>query len=239
MRLEGKRCIVTGASKGIGRAIATRFAAEGARVLATARSSPQPPLAEDILFLPGDVADPGHGPRLVAACRDAFGGIDVLVNNAGVARDGLFVRLKDEDWREVIAVNLTAGFRLARAALRGMMRARWGRIVSITSIVGQTGNPGQANYAAAKAGITGMTKSLAAEVAGRGVTVNCVAPGFIDTAMTRGLADDQAAALAGRIPAGRFGAPEDVAACVVFLASAEAGYVTGQTLSVNGGMAMI
>lgn len=239
MRLEGKRCIVTGASKGIGRAIATRFAAEGARVLATARSRPQPPLAEGILFLPGDIADPGHGPRLVAACRDAFGGIDVLVNNAGVARDGLFVRLKDEDWREVIAVNLTAGFRLARAALRGMMRARWGRIVSITSIVGQTGNPGQANYAAAKAGITGMTKSLAAEVAGRGVTVNCVAPGFIDTAMTRGLADDQAAALAGRIPAGRFGAPEDVAACVAFLASAEAGYVTGQTLSVNGGMAMI
>ena len=243
--LEGRRALVTGASGGIGGAVARALHGQGAAVALAGRDERALDALAEALggarchALTADLAEDGAAEALAAAAEAALGGIDVLVNNAGVARDGLFVRLKDEDWREVIAVNLTAGFRLARAALRGMMRARWGRIVSITSIVGQTGNPGQANYAAAKAGITGMTKSLAAEVAGRGVTVNCVAPGFIDTAMTRGLADDQAAALAGRIPAGRFGAPEDVAACVVFLASAEAGYVTGQTLSVNGGMAMI
>ncbi len=188
--------------------------------------------------LVADLAVGGAAETLAGDAEAALGGIDILVNNAGAARDNLFLRLKDEDWERVLALNLIAGVRLARAVLRGMLRARWGRIVSITSIVGQTGNPGQANYAAAKAGLTGMTKSLAAEVAARGVTVNCIAPGFIDTAMTRGLSEDRVAGLAARIPAGRLGTPEDVAACVAFLASAEAGYVTGQTVSVNGGMAM-
>ena len=242
--LEERRALVTGASGGIGGAVASALHAQGATVALAGRNRAAleeraSELGDRAHVLTADLADPGAADALVGAAADAMGGIDILVNNAGLARDGLFVRVKDEDWQTVLDVNLTAGFRLARAALRGMMRARWGRIVAITSIVGQTGNPGQANYAASKAGMTGMTKALAAEVAARNITVNCVAPGFIDTAMTQGLGDEQTARLAERIPAGRLGAPEDVAACVVFLASDEAAYVTGQTISVNGGMAML
>lgn len=242
--LEDRRALVTGASGGIGGAVATALHAQGATVALAGRNRAAleeraAAMGDRALVLIADLADPGAADALAAEAAEAMGGIDILVNNAGLARDNLFVRVKDEDWQTVLDVNLTAGFRLARAALRGMMRARWGRIVAVTSIVGQTGNPGQANYAASKAGMTGMTKALAAEVAARNVTVNCVAPGFIDTAMTRGLGDDQTARLTERIPAGRLGTPEDVASCVVFLASDEAAYVTGQTISVNGGMAML
>ena len=242
--LEERRALVTGASGGIGGAVASALHAQGATVALAGRNRAAleeraSELGDRAHVLTADLADPGAADTLVRTAAEAMGGIDILVNNAGLARDGLFVRVKDEDWQTVLDVNLTAGFRLARAALRGMMRARWGRIVAITSIVGQTGNPGQANYAASKAGMTGMTKALAAEVAARNITVNCVAPGFIDTAMTRGLGDEQTARLAERIPAGRLGTPEDVASCVVFLASDEAAYITGQTISVNGGMAML
>lgn len=242
--LDGKRALVTGASGGIGGAVAAALHGLGATVALAGRNTTA--LAERAAALGGrchvlsaDLAEPSAAEALAGDAAAAMGGIDILVNNAGVTRDGLFVRLKDDDWQAVLDINLTAGFRLARASLRGMMRQRWGRIISITSIVGQTGNAGQANYAAAKAGLTGMTKSLAAEVASRAITVNCVAPGFIDTAMTRDLGADQVAKLAERIPAGRLGAPADVAACVAFLASEEAAYVTGQTLSVNGGLAML
>ena len=242
--LENRRALVTGASGGIGGAVASALHARGATVALAGRNRAAleeraSELGDRAHVLTADLADPGAADALAAEAVEAMGGIDILVNNAGLARDNLFVRVKDEDWQTVLDVNLTAGFRLARAALRGMMRARWGRIVAITSIVGQTGNPGQANYAASKAGMTGMTKALAAEVAARNVTVNCVAPGFIDTAMTQGLGDEQTARLTERIPAGRLGTPEDVASCVVFLASDEAAYVTGQTISVNGGMAML
>lgn len=242
--LEERRALVTGASGGIGGAVASALHAQGATVALAGRNRAAleeraSELGDRAHVLTADLAESGAADTLARAAAEAMGGIDILVNNAGLARDGLFVRVKDEDWQTVLDVNLTAGFRLARAALRGMMRARWGRIVAITSIVGQTGNPGQANYAASKAGMTGMTKALAAEVAARNVTVNCVAPGFIDTAMTQGLGDEQTARLAERIPAGRLGTPEDVASCVVFLASDEAAYVTGQTISVNGGMAML
>lgn len=243
--LNGKRALVTGASGGIGGAVAAALHELGATVALTGRNLDA--LHACALTLGGerchalsaDLADPTAAEGLAGDAAAAMGGIDILVNNAGITRDGLLFRARDEDWQAVIDLNLTAGFRLARASLRGMIRARWGRIVSITSIVGQTGNAGQANYAAAKAGLTGLTKSLAAEVASRAITVNCVAPGFIDTAMTRGLGEEQTARLAERIPAGRLGTPEDVAACVAFLASDEAGYITGQTLSVNGGMAML
>jgi 3-oxoacyl-[acyl-carrier protein] reductase len=177
--------------------------------------------------------------KLIPAAEAAMGGLDILVNNAGITRDGLAMRMKDEDWQAVIDVNLTSSFRLARAALKLMMKKRWGRIVSITSVVGVTGNPGQANYVASKAGLIGMSKSLAQELASRNVTVNCVAPGFIATAMTEALNDKQKEAILGRIPAGRMGSSDDIAAAVLYLASEEAGYVTGQTLHVNGGMAMI
>lgn len=243
--LGGKRALVTGASGGIGGAVAGAFHALGATVALSGRNADALQARADALgrtrcqVLVADLADANAAEALARDAEDAMGGVDILVNNAGLARDGLFVRLKDDDWQTVLDVNLSAGFRLARASLRGMMRARWGRIISITSIVGQTGNVGQANYAAAKAGLTGMTKSLAAEVASRAITVNCIAPGFIDTAMTRDLGEDQTAKLAERIPAGRLGTPEDVSACAAFLASDEAGYITGQTLSVNGGMAML
>lgn len=242
--LKDRRALVTGASGGIGGAVASALYAQGATVALAGRNREaleerSAAMGDRALVLTADLADPDAADALAKAAAEAMGGIDILVNNAGLARDNLFVRVKDEDWQTVLDVNLTAGFRLARAALRGMMRARWGRIVAITSIVGQTGNPGQANYAASKAGMTGMTKALAAEVAARNITVNCVAPGFIDTAMTQGLGDDRTAKLTDRIPAGRLGTPEDVASCVAFLASDEAAYVTGQTISVNGGMAML
>ncbi len=242
--LTGKSALVTGASGGIGGAIARTLHAQGATVvLSGTRAEALESLAADLGArahpAPANLAEPEAAGALIAAAEAAAGQIDILVNNAGLTRDGLAMRMGDADWQAVIDVNLTAGFRLARAAMRGMLKRRWGRIIAITSVVGATGNPGQANYAASKAGMVGMSKALAGEVAGRGVTVNCVAPGFIETAMTDGLAEAQREQLLGRIPAGRFGAPDDVAACVAFLASAESAYVTGQTLHVNGGMAMI
>jgi 3-oxoacyl-[acyl-carrier protein] reductase len=242
--LTGKSALVTGASGGLGGAIARTLHAQGATVvLSGTRAEALESLAADLGVrahpAPANLAVPEAARALIAAAEAAAGQIDILVNNAGLTRDGLAMRMGDADWQAVIDVNLTAGFRLARAAMRGMLKRRWGRIIAITSVVGATGNPGQANYAASKAGMVGMSKALAGEVAGRGVTVNCVAPGFIETAMTDGLAEAQREQLLGRIPAGRFGAPDDVAACVAFLASAESAYVTGQTLHVNGGMAMI
>jgi len=242
--LDGKAALVTGASGGIGGAIARGLHEAGARVLlaGTRRDALEAlaaELGERAFVATADLADPASGDALVKAAEAAMGQLDVLVNNAGLTRDGLALRMKDEDWQRVIDVDLTAAFRLSRAALRGMMRRRWGRIVAITSVVGATGNPGQANYAAAKAGLVGLSKALAAEVASRGITVNCVAPGFIDTAMTEALTPEQRERLAGAIPMGRIGTPAEVASCVVFLASDEARYVTGHTLHVNGGLAMI
>lgn len=242
--LGGKAALVTGASGGIGAAIARALHRAGAKVvLSGTRQAALEALAGELgeraFVALGDLADPGTGDALVKAAEAAAGQLDILVNNAGLTRDQLALRMKDEDWQKVIDVDLTAGFRLARAALRGMMKRRWGRIVGITSVVGVTGNPGQANYAAAKAGMIGLSKALAAEVATRGITVNCVAPGFIATAMTDSLSEDQRQRLATSIPMGRVGTPDEVAACVLFLASDEARYVTGHTLHVNGGMAMI
>ena len=242
--LSGKTALVTGASGGIGGAIARSLHAQGATVGLGGRNEEAlnalaGELGENAHALPASLDDAEAAAGLVKAAEQAMGSVEILVNNAGLTRDMLAMRMSDEDWAAVIEVNLTASFRLSRAVLRGMMKARWGRIVNITSVVGATGNPGQSNYVASKAGLTGMSKALAAEVASRGITVNCVAPGFISTAMTDALSDDQKSALQGRIPAGRFGEPNDVAGCVAFLASDEAGYVTGQTLHVNGGMAMI
>ena len=242
--LTGKRALVTGATGGIGGAAAAALKAQGATVaLSGTRAEKLDALAAElgdgVHALPCDLSDSAAVDALPKRAAEAMGGVDILVNNAGVTRDNLFMRISDEEWEAVLRVNLSAAFRLSRGVLRGMMRARWGRIVSVTSIVGVTGNPGQANYAASKAGLIGMTKSLAAEVASRGVTANCVAPGFIETAMTDALSDDQKAKLLGAIPAGRMGASEDIAAAVVWLASDEARYVTGQTLHVNGGMAMV
>jgi 3-oxoacyl-[acyl-carrier protein] reductase len=242
--LEGKKALVTGASGGIGGAIATALHRQGALVgLSGTRREALDQRAGElggrVHVLPCNLADNGAVEALVPAAEAALGGLDILVNNAGMTRDGLFLRMKDEDWDEVIEVNLTAAFRLCRAAVKGMMRRRYGRIINITSIVGVTGNPGQANYTAAKAGMIGMSKSLSAEVASRTVTVNCVAPGFIASPMTDALNDKQRATILANVPAGRLGSGEDVAAAVVFLASAEAAYVTGQTVHVNGGMAMI
>ena len=241
--LSGKRALVTGASGGIGGAVARALHGQGATVtLSGTREAPLRALAGELgeraHVALCDLSDAASVEALPKAAADAMGGVDILVNNAGVTRDQLFMRMSDEDWDTVLRVNLTAAFRLSRAVLRGMMKARWGRIVSVTSVVGATGNPGQGNYAASKAGLTGMTKSLAAEVASRNVTVNCVAPGFIETAMTEKLGEAQREKLLGAIPAGRMGTGGDVAAAVVFLASEEAGYVTGATLHVNGGMAM-
>ncbi len=241
--LSGRTALVTGASGGIGAAIARALAAQGARVgLSGTREAALKALAGALdcaAVLPCNLADSAAADGLVARAEEALGPLDILVSNAGVTRDGLFLRMRDEDWQAVLDINLTAGFRLARAALRGMMRRRQGRIIAVSSVVGVTGNPGQANYAASKAGMIGMTKAVAAEVASRGVTVNCIAPGFIDTAMTQDLNEKQRADALIRVPTGRFGLPEDVAAAAVFLASDEAAYVTGQTLHVNGGMAMI
>jgi 3-oxoacyl-[acyl-carrier protein] reductase len=241
--LSGKSALVTGASGGIGGAIAKALHAQGATVgLSGTRVEPleklKAELGERAHVLPADLGDPAAIEALLKSADAALGGIDILVNNAGLTRDNLALRMKDEDWQKVIDVNLTAGFRLSRGAMRGMMKKRWGRIIGITSVVGHTGNPGQANYAAAKAGMIGMSKSLAQEVASRGITVNCVAPGFIETQMTDALNEDQKARIMATIPAGRLGQSAEIAAAVVYLASPEAAYVTGQTVHVNGGMAM-
>jgi len=238
--LSGRTALVTGASGGIGAAIATALHRQGAAViLAGRREAPLAELAttlgERARLLVGDLTDPATLATLGSEAAEA----DILVNNAGITKDQLAMRMKDEDWQLVLDTNLSSAFRLSRALLKGMMRRRFGRIVNITSIVGVTGNPGQANYAAAKAGMIGLAKSLAQEVASRGITVNCVAPGFIQTAMTEALDETQRLALLGRIPSGRLGSVEDIAAAVAYLASDEAAYVTGQTLHVNGGMAMI
>ena len=242
--LSGQTALITGASGGIGGAIARALHRQGAAVgLAGTRAAALAALAEELdsraHVLTADLADPAAPDRLVRDAEAAMGRIDILVNNAGIVRDNLALRLRDEDWQAVIDVNLTAAFRLTRAALRGMIRRRHGRVISISSVVGVAGNAGQANYAAAKAALIGMAKSLAAETASRGITVNCIAPGMIATAMTETLGDDRRARIVSAIPMGRFGVPDDVAAAAVYLASAESGYVTGQTLHVNGGMIMV
>lgn len=242
--LTGKRALVTGASGGIGGAVAQALHAAGAVVaLSGTREEPLRTLAETLgeraHVVTANLSDAAAVEALPKAAAEAMGGVDILVNNAGITRDNLFMRMSDEEWAQVIEVNLTSSFRLCRAVLRPMMKARFGRIVNITSVVGTTGNPGQGNYAAAKAGLVGMSKSLAYEVASRGITVNCVAPGFIATAMTDKLNDDQKGKILSQIPAGRMGDAGDIAAAVLYLSSAEAGYVTGATLHVNGGMAMI
>jgi 3-oxoacyl-[acyl-carrier protein] reductase len=242
--LSGKSALVTGASGGLGGAIAAALHRQGARVaLSGTRREALETLASELgdnaIALPADLADPAAVEALVPAAETALGAIDILVNNAGLTRDNLFLRMKDEEWDRVIAVNLTAAFRLARASLKGMMRRRYGRIIGIASVVGVTGNAGQGNYAAAKAGMIGMSKALAAEVAGRNITVNCVAPGFIATPMTDSLSEKQREAILASVPMGRLGEGADIAAAVVYLASGEAAYVTGQTLHVNGGMVMI
>ncbi len=242
--LSGRTALVTGATGGLGQAIARALHGQGATVVlsgtrAEALEALHDELGGRVFALPCDLSQPEEVKALVGRAEEAAGGIDILVNNAGVTRDNLSLRMKDEDWNWVLAVNLTASFQLARAALRGMTKRRHGRIIGITSVVGVTGNAGQSNYAASKAGMIGMSKSLAAEVASRGVTVNCVAPGFIESPMTAALNEKQRTSILQNVPAGRLGQGEDVATAVLYLASQEAGYVTGQTLHVNGGMAMI
>jgi len=238
--LDGKVALVTGASRGIGRAIAVALLKQGAKVVGTATSD-EGAKAISAAGLHGrvlNVRDAAQTDAMLAELQKEFGDVAVLVNNAGITRDNLALRMKDADWEEVIETNLKSVFRLSRAVMRGMMKARWGRIINITSVVGASGNAGQANYAAAKAGIVGMSKSLAQELGSRSITVNCVAPGFIDTDMTRALPEAQKSALLARIPLGRLGQPEDIAAAVAYLASPAAGYVTGAVLHVNGGMYM-
>jgi 3-oxoacyl-[acyl-carrier protein] reductase len=243
--LSGKTALVTGASGGIGNAVAKALHKQGAIVVlsgtrAETLEALKSELGERAHVAVSNLADTASVEALPRAAETAAGSpVNILINNAGITRDNLFMRMKDEEWDQVIAVDLSAAFRLSRAVLRGMMKKRWGRIISITSIVGVTGNPGQGNYAAAKAGVIGMSKSLAAEIASRNITVNCIAPGFVATAMTDVLNADQKTALLGRIPAGRMGEPKDIAAAVAYLSSEEAGYITGQTLHINGGMAMI
>jgi len=242
--LTGKAALVTGASGGIGGAIATALHGAGAVVgLSGTREAPLAELAAELgeraHVLPCDLSDMAAVEALPKRAVESMGSLDILVNNAGITRDNLFMRMSDEDWQSVIDVDLTSAFRLCRGAVRGMMKARWGRIVNITSVVGTAGNPGQANYCAAKAGLTGMSKALAQEVASRGITVNCIAPGFIATAMTDKLNDEQKGRITASIPTGRMGAPEEIASAVLYLASVEAGYVTGATLHVNGGMDMV
>jgi len=248
--LTGKVALVTGASGGIGGAIAKALHAQGATVvLSGTRQDALDKVKAELDSKDGsgraftviaNLSDPASVDALPKAAEEAAGAsIDILVNNAGITKDNLFMRMKDDEWDAVIAVNLTACFKLSRAMLRGMMKKRWGRIIQITSVVGETGNPGQGNYAAAKAGLVGMSKSLAAEVASRNITVNCVAPGFIQTAMTEVLTDQQKEMISARIPAGRMGTAEEIAAAVVFLAAPESAYITGETVQINGGMAMI
>lgn len=241
--LTGKTALITGASGGIGAAIATALYGAGATVaLSGTRVDPLEALKANLgdraHVLPCNLSDAEAVTALPGQAAEAMGGVDILVNNAGITRDNLFMRMSDEEWAQVLEVNLTATMRLCKGVIRGMMKARWGRIVNISSVVGATGNPGQANYAASKAGMVGMSKSLAYEVASRGITVNCVAPGFITTAMTDKLTDDQKSAILAQVPAGRMGEAAEIGAAVLYLASPEAGYVTGATLHVNGGMAM-
>ncbi|WP_438345806.1 3-oxoacyl-[acyl-carrier-protein] reductase [Methylorubrum populi] len=242
--LTGRKALVTGATGGLGGAIARALHAQGAHVaLSGTRRAVLDELAaelggERVTVVEANLADKEAVEALLPAAESALGGLDILVNNAGITRDNLFMRMKDEEWEAVLDVNLTAAFRLSRAALRGMMKRRYGRIIGISSVVGATGNPGQGNYAAAKAGLVGMTKALAAEVATRGITVNCIAPGFITSAMTDALNEKQRETILTRVPAGRLGTGAEIGAAAVYLASEEAGYVTGQTLHVNGGMAM-
>ena len=242
--LTGMKALVTGATGGIGGAIATALHAQGATVALTgtrlaALEDLAGKLGDRALVVAANLADRADVDAMFAKAEAELGQVDILVNNAGITRDGLFMRMKDEDWDKVIEVNLTSAFRLSRAAVKGMMKRRFGRIIGITSIVGVTGNPGQGNYAAAKAGMIGMTKALAAEVASRGITANCVAPGFIETPMTDVLNDKQKEATLAAVPMGRLGTADEIAAACVYLASREGAYVTGQTLHVNGGMAMI
>ena len=242
--LSGKSALVTGASGGIGAAIARVLHGAGAAVaLSGTRVEPLQALAGELgeraHVRPCNLGDADAVASLPKQAAEAMGGVDILVNNAGITRDNLFMRMSDQDWDDVIQVNLRSAMVLSRGVLRGMMKARWGRIVNISSIVGATGHPGQANYAASKAGLVGLSKSVAYEVASRGITVNCIAPGFITTAMTDKLTDDQKAGILNQVPAGRMGEPEEIAAAALYLASPEAGYVTGTTLHVNGGMAML
>lgn len=243
-KLEGMRALVTGASGGLGSAIAEALAAQGARVALSgtrreALEAVAARLPNDPVILPCNLSDAEAVEGLVPAAIEALSGLDIVINNAGITRDTLILRMKDDDFEQVLKVNLEAAFRISRAAVKPMMKARFGRIINISSIVGVTGNPGQVNYAASKAGLIGMSKALAQEVASRGITVNCIAPGFITSPMTEALSDDQKSALMVKIPAGRLGEGADIAAAAVYLASREAAYVTGQTLHVNGGMAMI
>lgn len=242
--LTGKCALVTGASGGIGAEIARALHGAGATIaISGTREAPLEALAAElgarVHVLPCNLSDPQAVEALPKAASDAMGALDILVNNAGITRDTLMMRMSDEQWSQVLDVNLTAAMRLMRASLRGMMKARWGRIINISSIVGATGNPGQANYVAAKAGLVGLSKALAQEVASRGITVNCVAPGFIATPMTEALTEAQQEAINQRIPASRMGTPAEIAAGVLYLASPEAGYVTGAVLHINGGMAMV
>ncbi len=242
--LTGKSALVTGASGGIGGAIATALHGQGAEVaLSGTRQGALDELAAALgdrtHVLACDLSDAEQAAALAGRAEEAMGSLDIVINNAGITQDGLMMRMSDDDWQAVLDLNLSAAFRVTRGALRGMAKRRWGRIISISSVVGEMGNAGQANYAAAKAGLTGMTKSLAREMASRGITANCIAPGFIDTAMTQGLDEGQQQTMLDGIPAGKFGIPNDVAGSAVFLASNEAAYVTGQTLHVNGGMVMV
>lgn len=242
--LTGKNALITGASGGIGADIARMLHGAGATVgLSGTRVDPLEALASELgarsHVLPCNLSDMDAVANLPKDAASAMGSVDILINNAGITRDNIFMRMSDDEWQSVLDVNLTATFKLCKAVMRGMMKARWGRIVNISSVVGATGNPGQANYAASKAGMVGMSKSLAAEVASRGITVNVIAPGFIESAMTDKLNDDQKAAIMGQIPAGRMGKPGEIASAALYLASEEAAYLTGTTLHVNGGMAML
>ena len=242
--VSGRKVILTGGTGGIGRAIAKRLVDSGAIVTIsgtkkTVLDEISSELSQNAFFLVNDLSESGAVETLLSFAYEKMGEVDILINNAGITRDGLMVRMGDDDWLDVIAINLTAGFKLARGCLKSMMKNRWGRIINISSVVGFTGNPGQANYAASKAGIIGMTKSLAAEVASRNITVNCIAPGYIKTAMTESLTEKQTSELLKLVPSGRMGVPEDIAASVLYLSSEEASYLTGQTIHINGGLAMV
>ena len=242
--VTGRKVMLTGGTGGLGKAIAKRLVDRGAIVTIsgtkkTVLDEISSELSQNAFFLVNDLSESGAVEKLLSFAYEKMGEVDILINNAGITRDGLMVRMGDDDWLDVIAINLTAGFKLARGCLKSMMKNRWGRIINISSVVGFTGNPGQANYASSKAGIIGMTKSLAAEVASRNITVNCIAPGYIKTAMTESLTEKQTSELLKLVPSGRMGVPEDIAASVLYLSSEEASYLTGQTIHINGGLAMV